>query len=69
MATLSGSETVRRTLQGALAVLPRLAYLFRKQSLGRFLIIGYSALVLFVWLNFAVHAEYWVPYEIYPVSD
>ena len=52
-----------------LAVLPRLAYLFKAQSLGRFLIIGYSALVLFVWLNFAVHAEYWVPYEIYPVFD
>ena len=52
-----------------LAVLPRLAYLFKGRNLGRYLIIFYSALVLFVWLNFAVHADYWVPYQIYPVFD
>jgi hypothetical protein len=52
-----------------LAVLPRLAYLFKGRFLGRSLVIGYSALVLFVWLNFAVHAEYWVPYQFYPVFD
>ena len=52
-----------------LAVLPRLAYLFKGQIIGRFLIILYSALVLFVWLNFAVHAEYWLPYQFYPVFD
>lgn len=50
-----------------LAVLPRLAYLFKGRNLGRFLIIVYAASVLFVWLNFAAHAEYWLPYEIYPV--
>lgn len=50
-----------------LAVLPRVAYLFKSRNLGRFLIAFYSALVLFVWLNFAVHAEYWLPYQIYPV--
>lgn len=49
-----------------LAVLPRLAYLLRARNFGRFLIIVYSALVLFVWLNFAVHADYWLPYRIYP---
>jgi hypothetical protein len=50
-----------------LAVLPRLAYLFKTQNFGRFLIIVYAALVLFVWLNFAVHAKYWLPYRLYPV--
>ena len=50
-----------------LAVLPRLTYLFKGQNLGRIVIISYSALVLFVWLNFAVHAEYWLPYQLYPV--
>ena len=49
-----------------LAVLPRLTYLFKGRNLGRFLVILYSALVLFVWLNFAVHAKYWLPYRIYP---
>jgi hypothetical protein len=50
-----------------LAVLPRLAYLFKGYYLGRSLIILYSVLVLFVWLNFAVHAKYWLPYRIYPI--
>lgn len=52
-----------------LAVLPRLAYLFKWRNLGRYLVIAYSALVLFVWLYFAVHADYWLPYQIYPVFD
>lgn len=52
-----------------LAVLPRLAYLFKARNTGRYLVIIYSALVLFVWLNFAVHAEYWLPYQFYPVFD
>jgi hypothetical protein len=52
-----------------LAVLPRLAYLFKGPNIGRYLIIIYSALVLFVWLNFAVHAEYWLPYQLYPLFD
>lgn len=50
-----------------LAVLPRVSYLFRRRNLGRYLIIFYSALVLFVWLNFANHARYWVPYQVYPI--
>ncbi len=49
-----------------LAVLPRLAYLFHGRNAGRILVTLYSALVLFVWLNFAVHAKYWLPYQIYP---
>ena len=50
-----------------LAVLPRVAYLFKARKLGRLLVMLYSAAVLFVWLNFAVHAEYWVPYQFYPL--
>ncbi len=48
-----------------IAVLPRLRYRF-SGKLGTVLVIGYSGLVLFVWLNFAVHADYWVPYRFYP---
>ena len=44
------------------AVLPRLTGLLKGRILGRFLIMVYAALVLFVWLNFAIHAEYWIPY-------
>lgn len=48
-----------------IAVLPRLCYPL-SGKLGTVLVTGYSALVLFVWLNFAVNAEYWLPYRIYP---
>ena len=47
------------------AVLPRLRYLFGSQ-LGNVLVVGYSALVLFTWLSFAAHAEYWLPYRFSP---
>ncbi len=29
-------------------------------------VIGYYAAVLFVWLNFATHSQYWVPYQFKP---
>ena len=38
----------------------------RKNALHRWmmiLIISYYSLVMFVWLNFATHAHYWVPYQ------
>jgi hypothetical protein len=33
------------------------------------LVILYSALVQFVWLNYATHAKYWLPYKVYPFFD
>jgi hypothetical protein len=32
----------------------------------RFLVVAYYAAVLFVWLNFASHSKYWIPYQFYP---
>jgi hypothetical protein len=32
-------------------------------------VVGYSALVLFVWLNFAEHARYWLPYQMVLFQD
>ncbi len=29
-------------------------------------VVLYSAAVLFVWLTFATHAQYWLPYQFYP---
>jgi hypothetical protein len=31
-------------------------------------VLSYSALVQFVWLNFAHHAHFWIPYQFYPTS-
>jgi hypothetical protein len=49
-----------------IAVLPRIQYLFKRQQAGRAAIVFYSLTVMFTWLNFAAHARYWVPYQIYP---
>ena len=29
-------------------------------------VVGYSAAVLFIWLFFANHSQYWLPYQFYP---
>ena len=30
-------------------------------------VLAYYAVVQFVWLNFATHAQYWLPYQFYPL--
>lgn len=32
------------------------------------LVVLYYALVLFVWLNYAAHSRYWLPYRFYPLE-
>ena len=49
-----------------LAVFARLPYLARHQiasSTTKLLIVAYYGLVLFVWLIFATHSQYWIPYH------
>jgi hypothetical protein len=48
-----------------LAVLSRVPLAFPQQG-SRALVVGYSLAVQLVWLNFASHAGYWVPYHFYP---
>jgi hypothetical protein len=43
----------------------------RRQGYCQELTLGvllYYAAVLFVWLNYAVHARYWLPYRFYPLE-
>ena len=47
------------------AVLPRIPSLFAGQGFGRAIIVVYAATVQFTWLNFAGHADSWVPYKSY----
>ncbi|HET7708172.1 MAG TPA: EpsG family protein [Sphingomicrobium sp.] len=49
-----------------LVILSRLPLAYRIPGVGTFLVTVYSALILFVWLNFAKHAGYWLPYQIWP---
>jgi hypothetical protein len=50
-----------------IAVLARIPLAFNSTFGGRFAVVGYLALVEFVWLNFAQHAHFWVPYQFYPI--
>ena len=51
-----------------LAVLSRLPRAFNSSGPLRLAVVAYSVLVLFVWLNFAKHADYWLPYQFYPLA-
>jgi hypothetical protein len=46
--------------------------LHRRYGVGQvtqFGVVVYSAMVMFVWLNFAVHARGWLPYQIIPFAS
>jgi hypothetical protein len=69
--TLSSTTAVDRLalylIPIQLFVLARVPYAFpnRGRPNGQIVlaVIAYSALVQFVWLNYATHARYWVPYQ------
>lgn len=48
-----------------LAILSRVPNFILGKNIGKVAIIAYSAAILFVWLNFASHAEYWLPYKFF----
>jgi len=54
-------------------VLCRLPSVFRdsKRTNGQLVlaVIAYSAVIQFVWLNYAVNASFWLPYRLYPLSE
>jgi hypothetical protein len=51
-----------------IAVLSRIPGGLMKEFSGKLAIIAYSFAVQFVWLNFAAHADFWVPYRFFPMS-
>lgn len=48
-----------------LAVLSRVPIAFPQEG-SRLAVVLYALAVLLVWLNFAAHSQYWVPYRFYP---
>lgn len=50
------------------ARLPRLVSTVRDRTPLVLALVAYFAAVQFVWLNYASHAEYWVPYRFMPLS-
>lgn len=52
-----------------IVVLSRLPFVYTSRYFGVGLVAAYCFAVQFVWLNYAVHAEYWLPYQAYPIFD
>ena len=52
-----------------LVVFSRVPFIYTSRTLGVVIVAAYSFAVQFVWLNFAVHAQYWLPYRVYPIFD
>jgi hypothetical protein len=50
-----------------LVILSRTPFVYVSRYFGFALVAAYCFLVQFVWLNFATHASYWVPYQFYPL--
>ena len=50
-----------------LVILSRIPFIYTSRNLGVALVAAYCFAVQFVWLNFAVHARYWLPYQAYPI--
>jgi hypothetical protein len=48
------------------AVLSRFPLAFGRR-MGTFIVVLYSLAIEFVWLNFATHARFWIPYQVYPL--
>jgi hypothetical protein len=48
-----------------IVVLTRVALLAGSRLAGTTAVLAYSFLIEFVWLNFADHARYWVPYQLF----
>ena len=51
------------------ARLPRLATTTRTRHTLVLATVAYYAAVQFVWLNFATHSQYWVPYQFMPLWE
>ena len=50
-----------------LAVLSRVPGSLMSVGTGKLAVVGYCLLIQFVWLNYAQHAQYWLPYQFYPM--
>lgn len=46
--------------------LPDVIALGKHRMAIRLMVVAYYGAVLYVWLNFASHSKYWIPYQFYP---
>lgn len=50
-----------------LVILSRVPFVYVGRAFGTLLVVAFSLAVQFVWLNFAAHADEWIPYRVYPI--
>lgn len=50
-----------------MVILARAPEAFKSKASVTLAVVVYSLAIQFVWLNYAVHAKAWVPYQLYPV--
>jgi hypothetical protein len=50
-----------------IVVLSRVPFVYASRTFGTTMVALYCFAVQFVWLNFAVHADAWLPYRVYPL--
>lgn len=50
-----------------IVVFTRLSYAFPKFKIAKVAIVALYFAIQLVWLNYADHSKYWVPYRVYPV--
>lgn len=72
LAILSSSTVVDRlalyVLPLQLAIIARVPDRLMENAGGRVLVLFYAFAIQYVWLNYATHAEYWLPYQFYPLA-
>lgn len=52
-----------------LAIIARIPGHLVSNGSGRAFVIVYALAIQYVWLNFAAHARYWLPYQFYPFGS
>ncbi len=50
-----------------IVILSRVPFIYLSRVFATLLIITYCFAIQFVWLNFATHAKYWLPFQFYPL--
>lgn len=51
-----------------LVILSRVPRAYNSEVVGKVAVVAYCFVVQFAWLNYASHAEYWIPYSFYPLG-
>ena len=52
-----------------IVILARIPLAFRSPIFAKLAVIALSGAILSVWMTFAVNAQYWLPYRLFPIGE